>query len=407
MFIQQGKTNWKFLLIVIILAIIVGGGVWWFAQKQETPTVSLVELEKNNKDETAGWQIYDGPFSVRFSYPPDLKMSQGEADYFSVIRLWDPLGDDRDDEFSFKMPYQPWADQIIQTLQQEGFTKEKELYVDGFLAFQFKGMATPNNAIAQRMVTEVVVWVGGQVYGIANWRAGENDATFQTILNSIKFTELSQCSPIDFLGYELAKAATGTTDYELNVDLNNDGKKERVRVYRDPKGCESASPIMVKIFSGTENCPKEEFSYEFVGENAIFSVPEFVPDFLGDGRNAIAITGISTGCGSGYTESLYFLTWQGDKFIIIEGPSVGASGCQGWPFKLDGKNGLAKRIIAVESRWAENSLDYCCGCVRKLQFVIYEWDGEKYVKTLAGITQNKYLSETIDEIIQKEPNILN
>ena len=54
MFIQQGKTNWKFLLIVIILAAIVGGGIWLFLQQQISSYQLLeIKIPEKIKDETA------------------------------------------------------------------------------------------------------------------------------------------------------------------------------------------------------------------------------------------------------------------------------------------------------------------------------------------------------------------
>ena len=45
LFITQGKTNWKFLLIIIILAIIVGGGTLWYVKRPEK-LYQPVEIKK-------------------------------------------------------------------------------------------------------------------------------------------------------------------------------------------------------------------------------------------------------------------------------------------------------------------------------------------------------------------------
>jgi len=76
-------------------------------------------------------------------------------------------------------------------------------------------------------------------------------------------------------------------------------------------------------------------------------------------------------------------------------------------YKFDGDDGVGKKIIVAEERWATDFSDYCCGCTHRLQFMIYTWDGEAYTKTVAGITQNRYRSGSIDEILQKEPSVLN
>lgn len=46
MFIQQSKTNWKYILIIIILTAIVGGGILWFVAKQEMPFVQFPVISK-------------------------------------------------------------------------------------------------------------------------------------------------------------------------------------------------------------------------------------------------------------------------------------------------------------------------------------------------------------------------
>ena len=243
-------------------------------------------------------------------------------------------------------------------------------------------------------------------------KAASFDQIFERIISSFQFIDkIGVCSPTDFFGYELAKNDWGGNEQaynlEFEIDLNKDQTSEIVGIYREISSVgERSKPIMLKVFSGTEDCLQEEFGYTFAGRNEVDSA-RFVSDFWGDGRNAIAITGISYAMGSGYTEQLYLLVWQVDRFSIIEGPSMSASGCQGWPFKFAGENGSATRIITVDSRWSENPSDYCCGCARRLQFYLYDWNGEEYVKIPAGVTQNKYLSESIDEILQKEPGVLN
>jgi len=138
-------------------------------------------------DPTSNWKTYKGAYPINFSYPQNLKLSEGDADYFSVIVLTDPLEEDREQEFEFKMPYATSSTELIQALQRKGFTKEKELHIDGFLATQFQGTGTPNAFIALRKTTEVIVQVNKQAYEIINWGAGDNNETFQKILSSIKF----------------------------------------------------------------------------------------------------------------------------------------------------------------------------------------------------------------------------
>lgn len=232
------------------------------------------------------------------------------------------------------------------------------------------------------IITTVVIIAGGILAWQTGWALETEEKT-------------AKCSPIDFSGYELA--------YELNVDLNNDGEKEIVRTYWKPANDygERLVPTMVKIFSGAKDCLKEALSYygkgNFIGKMATFS------DFWGDASNAVLIEDISYGGGCGSRGSLLFLTYRQGKYSAIEGPP---SGGYAHLYIFDGVNGLGKKIIVAEDKWMTNPSDYCCGCARRLQFIIYTWSGKEYIKTMAGITQNKYLSETIEEIIQNEPGVL-
>lgn len=98
------------------------------------------------------------------------------------------------------------------------------------------------------------------------------------------------------------------------------------------------------------------------------------------------------------------LTYQQGQYKLIEGPRNG-----GYEqlYKFAGENGIGNKIIVAERRWQTNPTDYCAGCPSRMQFSIYTWNGEGYDKIELGLTQNKYLTGSIDEILQKEPNVLN
>jgi len=51
MFIEKGKTNWKFISIVFVLAVLVGGfTIWQYSEIQKEETESDVKLSENRKD---------------------------------------------------------------------------------------------------------------------------------------------------------------------------------------------------------------------------------------------------------------------------------------------------------------------------------------------------------------------
>ena len=52
MLIQQGKTNWNYILIIVILAVIVGGGTLWCATRQEAPFYQSPEVKILENEET-------------------------------------------------------------------------------------------------------------------------------------------------------------------------------------------------------------------------------------------------------------------------------------------------------------------------------------------------------------------
>lgn len=88
MFIKQGKTNIKYLLIVIILAVIVGRGFFWLIKQQEIPIIQSFEIEKSEEksegiagevdeilleNEVTGWNIYrNEEYGFEFKYPKNF-----------------------------------------------------------------------------------------------------------------------------------------------------------------------------------------------------------------------------------------------------------------------------------------------------------------------------------------------
>ncbi|MFH1575347.1 MAG: hypothetical protein ABIB55_00145 [Candidatus Nealsonbacteria bacterium] len=175
------------ILILVILIVLAGGAIfaWQYfgVQKEETPG-EIVE------DETADWQTYAGPYPIHFSYPENLKLSEGDTNYGSVIVLKSPLTDDKDQEYSFRIYYQPSVAQQFINLEERDYTKEEDFYIQGFLATRFKGTDTPNAYIAKRTVTKIIVQTSlERTYEITDWRFGNKDDVFNNILDSINFVE--------------------------------------------------------------------------------------------------------------------------------------------------------------------------------------------------------------------------
>jgi hypothetical protein len=449
-FITQGKTNWKFLLIVLILAVIIGGVIWLLSLPipppwQPPPPAGCLECKTKfvswcEKCRSAGW-----PNSIEPSFP----------DIYSCMKKCSNI------DFP-KTVYCNWAKAICKDFGVG--EEEKEVTISTDKTEYYKNemvnviVKNNNNVLLYYLVDPCYCspgqfgierydndkWIkitAGEInsaiqchtgacigcleiepgaektlkvfqfektgkyrlkldFGKECWAGSYKKSDFEVYSNEFEIKEkevAGQCSPIDFVGYELVK------NYKFDVDLNNDGEKEIVRVYWDSKEvCDKVKPIMVKVFSGTEDCPKEVFSYGWGNQ---VGKAEMLPNFWGDGSNAVLVEGMSYGCGCGGTIRLLFLAYREGKYSAVEGPEIlGLSRL----YMFTGENGLGKKIIVAREKWDSDYSDYCCGCSSKRQFMIYTWNGKGYTESKAGITQNKYpSSESIEDIIQKEPSVLN
>jgi hypothetical protein len=215
--------------------------------------------------------------------------------------------------------------------------------------------------------------------------------------------EVGECQTVDLPNYEIAKI--DSEPLEFKVDLNGDQKEEIIRVY-DQKADNSHRnlPIIMKIFSGSQDCQKEEFSY--IGgkdpaanlyENEIADF-QIIPNFWGDGRNVIMLLGEQTAYGSGFTIYMHLFTFKNGKYLNIEGPELDELS----PYKFNNEESKGKEIIVARAIWAEGEAHYD---YHSYQFEIYRWDGEKYIQKEAGTTEDKYLGN-IEEMLQKEPGVL-
>ena len=91
MFIKEGKTDYRFLLIAVALAAVAGAGTFSFSRNIARETASLYNLPEITwlkevaKSETAGWKIYknqDYGFQIKYpkdwNYGPNILRSQNE-----------------------------------------------------------------------------------------------------------------------------------------------------------------------------------------------------------------------------------------------------------------------------------------------------------------------------------------
>ena len=89
LFLTQGKTNWKFLLIVILLAVIAGGGIWFLSDlDQEKPITPEEDLAEHIEEKTADWETYrNEKYGFEIKYPKALILEES-----AIVRHPDTLG---------------------------------------------------------------------------------------------------------------------------------------------------------------------------------------------------------------------------------------------------------------------------------------------------------------------------
>ncbi len=405
-FITQGKTNLIYILIVVVLAVIVGGGIlgYYYSWIKDLEA-KLAEIEtrlpvvETPIDETANWETYKNEeYGFEIKYPPDFIEQKTES--ANVL-----LNITKEDRGSLYITIRVIKNYDINDIL-SSVGEVKEINVGDHLGYEYfyvEGIGTSRVRSIQLGQNALIIefdYIGdGQIFVTANDKKVYLQAFSNQILSTFRFIDaVGQCSPIDFLGYELVKDATGT-EYEFEVDLNNDEENEIVRIYNTISNDfgERIGPNMIKIFTEDADCPKEIFSY--TGEGNFVWGTQILNNFFGDGYNAVLIKDTSYAMGCGGTIHLLLLTYKDGKYVTINGPDYGSFGL----YKFDGAKGTGNKIIIAETKW-EN--DYCCGCEHKLQFIIYTWDGRKYIKTEAGITENKYLDESIEEVLKKEPSVI-
>lgn len=416
-FLKEGKTNWKFIIIILAFAILVGGGVLFWIKIQEVSLIKFPGLknpEKPLQDKTADWETYrNEEYGYEIKYPKDWMLDEGQKE---AVTINSPENEKLHKKIESGEVYG------------EGYMRDITIIYynsipggtfDEFVKRELISSLNPVNFAGQNAYEAIMGHFGAyhsilieknnHLYIIQFGNREDKSKLTKTdnqILSTFKFTkkdETAKCSSIDIPNYEVAKNNSGNL-LEFYVDLNGDRKEEFVRVYGEHRNeyGERYLPIMVKIFSGPEECQKEEFSYKSVKENEVY-LAEVMNEFWGDGGNAVMAQGVSTGYGSGSSVVLRFFTYRNGEYAMIEGPQLGGHNWQCCKFVSE--NGLGKKIIGAESRWAPDYSDYCAGCPSRFEFFISIWNGKEYITTKAGTTKNRY-SGGIDEILQKEPSVL-
>jgi len=257
----------------------------------------------------------------------------------------------------------------------------------------------------------LILIIGGGILAYYYWQT--KNIPSQPEENPKEESQAVECSSIDVDRYQIAGKEDSWLDSsgEINFDINSDGKEELLIVYEQKIIDESSprnQPILFKIFSGSQECQKEEFSYRGREKSEDFDVPEnevsvfqVEPNFLGDGKNIVMLEGIQTAYGSGSSINEHLFAYKDGKYLEIATLEISSNDM----YKFSGEGGLGKEIIVARMIWGEGE---CHFCPHRYEFEIYTWDGNKYLKIDGGITENKYSpgDTNIESIIQAEPGVL-
>lgn len=256
---------------------------------------------------------------------------------------------------------------------------------------------------------------GNYRVGLINLTNGSliQPTTVPTLLPTLTVPPKFSCDSLSVPGYELFDPYTRGPEQIGNpqqgsylADLKGDGQKELVRTYNDiQNGGTRYKPIMVKIFSGKQNCWQELFAYN---GNITSQKPrtgnevgdiQLLSNFWGNKKDVILVEPISTGYGSGFSSYLNFFTFQNGSFTEIDGPSLNELA----DYKFTDPAHKGREILVQKALWSDSDGGHFSP--HRYQFYKYDWDGSKYVETALGWTKNKYAAR-IDQVLVAEPDAM-
>jgi len=247
------KSEIRLSLIVTVVAVILAvAGIWLFKTMQPSPVLPQPVTEQTSPPAPSP--------QGQTSETSEIKVGKVEIDY-SAISTTQKLVDEG---------HQPWQLNPILVLRSEmasfGFDPDKD----------FGSIDTPDTSTQQKFGTEITAFP---------IEVDHNDKTYiVTFIQPIPgpgkiWTTSLVCSSTKVDGYsyqipETAKHYSAGFNGEIKVDLDGDGQEEIVRAYVGEKGwldgepgskdvgsaVPPGKPVIVKVFSGGGDCPKEVLS---------------------------------------------------------------------------------------------------------------------------------------------------
>jgi len=140
-------------------------------------------------------------------------------------------------------------------------------------------------------------------------------ATNQPISSKSFLATNNNCATLDIANYQITS--------ELSADLNNDGDTETILIYspNQPEGeCGSELPALIKIFSGNQNCYKEEFSYSDPNYNSADG--ELIKNLWQNNQDVVQMKESELACGSGVKERSLFFYYKDGQYFFLAGPEI-------------------------------------------------------------------------------------
>ncbi len=209
--------------------------------------------------------------------------------------------------------------------------------------------------------------------------------------------------------------STSSQPLVFQLDLDEDGEKERVRVLiealsrQDRFSFRRGKPVVIEVlkeqagcvervfrFDGRSDSERDSSGFGWRNGNEILSVFA-ISDFWGDGRSVFVFVPVATNYGSGYTAYVNILVFDSGRYRIIQGPVLDELGS----FRFSAGSAPGNAIWKAAGIWADGEAHFDPHRCR-----IERWDWQKnlfsYQRQEIGVSKNKYDNCRVEDILSRE-----